>query len=99
MPKKTLTRADLTAALQQEIGMSANDCSHFVEEVLGNLETALVNGDDVKISNFGSFSIRQKKERPGRNPNTNEEHPISARKVVTFKASQKLKERVATRSK
>jgi len=99
MPKKTLTRADLAAALHQEIGVSASDCSHFVEEVLGNIEIALANGEDVKISSFGTFAIRQKKERIGRNPKTNEEYIISSRKVVVFKASQKLKEHVTSRSK
>jgi len=99
MPKKTLTRADLSAALQQEIGTSANDCSHFVDEVLGNIEKALASGDDIKISNFGTFAIHQKKERIGRNPKTNEESIILSRKVVAFKASQKLKAQVAARSK
>ena len=98
MPRKTLTRADLAAALHQEIGISASDCSHFVEEVLDNMANALASGDDVKISNFGTFSLRQKKERMGRNPKTNEEHTIPARKVVTFKPSQKLKKRVTARS-
>ena len=99
MPPKTLTRADLAAALHQEIGMSANDCSYFVEEVLANISNALVNGDDVKISTFGTFAIRQKNERIGRNPKTNEEVVIPPRKVVVFKPSQKLKEQVTARSK
>ena len=99
MPQKTLTRADLTAAIHQGIGMSAKEGSYFVDEVLDNMTTALAGGNDVKISNFGTFSIRQKDERIGRNPKTNEEVPISARKVVIFKASLKLKELVAARPK
>ena len=99
MPQKTLTRADLAAALHKEIGMSDSDCSHLVEEVLENMAYALTNGEDVKISSFGTFSIRQKKERIGRNPKTNEESIISSRKVVVFKAPQKFKGHVAARSK
>ena len=99
MRQKTVTRADLANSLHEEIGMSSKDCSYFVEEVLGNMATALANGDEVKIPNFGTFAIRQKNERTGRNPKTNEDHVIPARKVLIFKASKKLKERVTARSK
>ena len=99
MPQKTLTRADLTAAIHQEIGMSVKEGNHFVDEVLDNMITALAGGNDVKISNFGTFTIRQKEERIGRNPKTNEEALVSARRVVIFKASLKLNELVSARSK
>ena len=99
MPKKTLTRLDLAKSLHQEIGMSVNDGSYFVNEVLDNIARSLINGGEVKISNFGIFSIRQKKERIGRNPKTNEKAVISPRKVVVFKASQNLKGQVTAQPK
>ncbi len=99
MSQKTLTRIDLAKSLNREVGLSHNECSELVEDVLDKIAYSLDEDGKVAISNFGTFAVRQKKERMGRNPKTNEEVPISARKVVMFKASQKLKERVATRSK
>ena len=87
----SLTRADLAAAVQTQIGLSRTESAQLVETVLGEIGDALVGGSNVKISSFGSFVLRSKGLRIGRNPKTGEEIPITARRVVTFHASQKLK--------
>ncbi len=91
MSVKTVTRAELSEAIYQEVGLSRNESADMVESVLSELSDALVNGENVKISSFGSFSVRQKKERIGRNPKTGEEVPISSRKVLVFRPSHVLK--------
>ena len=94
MAGKTLTRAQLTEAVYQEVGLSRNESADLVEAVLGEISKALTRDEMVKISSFGSFFVRQKGQRIGRNPKTGEEIPITPRRVVTFKPGQKLKARV-----
>lgn len=91
---KTLTRADLSEAIYQKVGLSRTESSDIVESVLGEISTALVSGDDVKLTSFGTFSVRHKKARIGRNPKTGEEVPITPRRVLSFRASDVLKERI-----
>ena len=94
MGEKTLTRMDLSEAVFREVGLSRNESADLVESVLQHMSDALVSGEQVKISSFGTFSVRDKAARVGRNPKTGEEIPISARRVVTFRPGQKLKARV-----
>jgi integration host factor subunit alpha len=94
MANGTLTRADLTDAIFQALGISRNESSEFVERILEEVSLALEKGETVKISSFGTFSIRQKKLRMGRNPKTGEEVPITPRRVVTFRASHVLKDQI-----
>ncbi len=94
MEHQTLTRADLAEAVYEEVGLSRNESSDLVESVLNEISKALIRGENVKISSFGSFTLRQKKERIGRNPKTGVEVLISPRTVLTFKASHVLKERI-----
>ena len=93
--QKTLTRMDLTEAVFREVGLSRNESAQLVESVLGHISDALVRGETVKISTFGTFRVRQKAARMGRNPKTGEEVPISPRRVLSFRPSQVMKERVA----
>ena len=94
MADGTLTRAELTEAVYEEVGLSRNESSELVEAVLGEMSNALIRGESVKISSFGSFTIRNKSERIGRNPKTGEEVPITPRRVVIFKPSHVLKSRI-----
>jgi integration host factor subunit alpha len=94
MAGKTLTRAQLTEAVYQEVGLSRNESADLVEAVLGEISTALTRGDMVKISSFGSFFVRQKGQRIGRNPKTGEEVPILPRRVLVFRPSHVLKNRI-----
>ncbi len=94
MAGKTLTRAQLTEAVYQEVGLSRNESADLVEAVLNEISTALTRGDMVKISSFGSFFVRQKGRRIGRNPKTGEEVPILPRKVLVFRPSHVLKNRI-----
>ena len=94
MESRTVTRADLAEVVYEEVGLSRNESSHLVESVLDEVSKALVRGENVKISSFGSFTIREKGERIGRNPKTGVEVPISPRKVLVFKASHVLKDKV-----
>lgn len=94
MSNKTLTRMDLTEAVFREVGLSRNESSALVDAVLQHVSDALVRGEQVKISSFGTFSLRDKNARVGRNPKTGEEVPISPRRVLTFRPSQLMKERV-----
>ena len=89
-----LTKADLAENLFNELGLNKREAKEFVEFFFEKIRTALAEGEQVKLSGFGNFSLRQKNPRPGRNPKTGEEIPISARTVVTFRPGQKLKERV-----
>ena len=90
----TLTRADLAESLHREVGLSRADAARLVEQILSHMCEALAKGENVKISGFGSFILRDKGERVGRNPKTGEEVPISPRRVMTFKASNVLKQRI-----
>lgn len=94
MSGRTMTRADLAEAVYEEVGLSRNESSDLVEAVLDEMMTALIRGENVKISSFGSFSVRQKGERVGRNPKTGVEVPIMPRKVLVFRASHVLKDRI-----
>jgi integration host factor subunit alpha len=94
MVGNTVTRAQLGEAVYQEVGLSRNESGELVEAVLLEISDALIRGETVKISSFGSFSVRQKGQRVGRNPKTGEEVPILPRKVLVFRASHVLKSRV-----
>lgn len=91
---KTITRADLAESVYEQVGLSRNESSDLVESVLDEIMTALIAGDNVKLSSFGSFSVREKGERIGRNPKTGVEVPILPRKVLVFRASHVLKDRI-----
>jgi len=93
---KTLTRADLADAVNREVGLSRQESAQLVEAVLDMVAETLVEGEPVKLSSFGSFVLRDKKGRVGRNPKTGEEVPIEPRRVLVFKPSQVLKDRVDT---
>lgn len=95
MSGKTLTRADLSEAVYQEVGLSRNESAELVESVLSEISQNLVEGGNVKISSFGSFIVRSKDGRIGRNPKTGEEVPIEPRRVLVFRPSQVLKDRVS----
>ncbi len=94
MASKTLTRADLCEAVYQKVGLSRTESSALVESVLDEICESVVDGDSVKLSSFGSFLVRSKNERIGRNPKTGEEVPISPRRVMVFKPSNVLKQAV-----
>ena len=94
MAGATITRADLTEAVYQEVGLSRNESAEFVEAILKEISGALTKGELVKLSSFGSFSVRQKGMRVGRNPKTGEEVPILPRKVLVFRPSHVLKDRI-----
>lgn len=89
-----LTKADMAERLFEEMGLNKREAKDFVELFFNTLSEALERGEEVKLSGFGNFTLRDKKERPGRNPKTGEEIPITARRVVTFRPGQKLKARV-----
>jgi integration host factor subunit alpha len=91
---ETVTRAQLTEAVYQEVGLSRNESSELIETVLEEITRSLEDGETVKISSFGSFSVRQKGQRIGRNPKTGDEVPILPRKVLVFRPSQVLKGRI-----
>ena len=90
----TLTRADIAERLNQEIGLSKAESAALLDQVLDNVTDALVRGENVKLSGFGSFLLRDKKERIGRNPKTGVEVPITPRRVLTFRASQMARETI-----
>lgn len=90
---------DLSEAVFREVGLSRNESAELVETILQHMSDALVNGEQVKISSFGTFSVREKNERVGRNPKTGEEAPIPPRRVLTFRPSHLMKDRVASGKK
>lgn len=90
----TITRADLTESVYEEVGLSRNESADLVESILGEISDALVGGENVKISSFGSFVVRQKGGRIGRNPKTGEEVPIEPRRVLSFRPSQVMKDEI-----
>jgi integration host factor subunit alpha len=94
MSGKTITRAQLSEAVYQEVGLSRNESADLLESVLQQMSEALGRGETVKVSSFGSFSVRQKGQRVGRNPKTGEEVPILPRRVLVFRPSQVLKSRI-----
>ena len=96
---KTTTRSTLSEAVFRNVGLSRNESATLVDTVFGEILKSLIQGSDVKISSFGTFVVRQKKERIGRNPKTGQEVPITARSVVTFRASNVLKLKVNSRNK
>jgi len=94
MSSKTVTRAQLSEAVYQEVGLSRNESADLLEHVLTEISSALARGESVKISSFGSFAVRKKGQRVGRNPKTGEEVPILPRRVLVFRPSQLLKNRI-----
>ena len=94
MAARTVTRANLSEAVYQEVGLSRSESAELVDSVLNEISDALVRGETIKLSSFGSFMVRQKGERVGRNPKTGEEAPILPRRVLVFRPSHALKERV-----
>ena len=99
MSGNTVTRAQLTEAVYQEVGLSRHESADLVESVLLEISTTLAQGEMVKISSFGSFSVRQKGQRIGRNPKTGEEGPILPRRVLVFRPSHVLKNKINTNFK
>ena len=97
--EKTTTRSTLSEAVFKNVGLSRNESSNLVDSVFNEILRSLIGGNDVKISSFGTFIVRNKRERIGRNPKTGEEVPISARQVVTFRASNVLKSKVDNKNK
>src|ERR1700731_2067586 len=94
MAGHTVTRAQLSEAVYQEVGLSRNESAELVESVIAEISDALERGEMVKISSFGSFAVRQKGQRVGRNPKTGQEVPISPRRVLVFRASHALKHQI-----
>ena len=92
----TLTKADMSQILCSEIGVNKREARQIVESFFEHMRAALARGEGVKLSGFGNFTLRQKRQRPGSNPKTGQEIPITARRVVTFKPGQQLKRRVDT---
>src|SRR3546814_345884 len=96
MAAGTLTRADIAARINQQVGLSRNESATIVESILSHMCNALAEGENVKISGFGTFVLRDKAQRIGRNPKTGIEVPILPRRVMTFRASQAMRARVAS---
>ena len=94
MAGRTVTRAHLTEAVYQEVGLSRNESAQLVESVLGEIASTLARGEAVKISSFGTYTVRDKAQRIGRNPKTGEQVPILPRRVLVFRASHVLKNRM-----
>ncbi len=90
----SLTKADIADRLFNEVGLNKREAKEFVDAYFEVIRQALESGENVKLSGFGNFQLREKNQRPGRNPKTGEEIPISARRVVTFRPGQKLRARV-----
>lgn len=94
MGGKTITRADLCESVYRKVGLSRSESAELVESFLDEISDSLVKGDSVKLSSFGSFMVRSKNERIGRNPKTGEEVPISPRRVLVFKPSNVIKDKI-----
>jgi integration host factor subunit alpha len=90
----SLTKAEMADRLFEEVGLNKREAKEFVDAFFESIRNALEAGDNVKLSGFGNYQLREKNQRPGRNPKTGEEIPISARRVVTFRPGQKLRARV-----
>ena len=93
---KTITKADITEHLHNELGLNKSECKTIVEDFFDEIKQSLINNEDVKISGFGNFELINKMARPGRNPKTGEDVTISARRVVTFRAGNKLRQKIAS---
>ena len=91
---KAITKADLADHLFEKVGLNKREAKEFVDLFFEELRSALISEESIKLSGFGNFDVRKQSERPGRNPKTGQQIPVTARKVVTFHASQKLKERM-----
>lgn len=98
MGSQTITRSQLSEVVYQEVGLSRNESAELFETILDKISNTLARGESVKLSSFGSFSVRSKTERIGRNPKTGEEVPILPRKVIVFRPSQVLKDRIEASS-
>lgn len=98
MTVPTLTRAELADAINRGVGLSRADASRMVESILDHVTNALANGEQVKLTGFGTFVLRDKRERVGRNPKTGVEVPITPRRVLGFRASQSVRDRIARQS-
>lgn len=96
MGSGALTKAEMAERLFDEMGLNKREAKELVEQFFEEVKLSLENNEQVKLSGFGNFDLRDKRERPGRNPKTGEEIPIQARRVVTFRPGQKLKSRVET---
>ena len=94
MERKTLTRQDISEALYRDVGLSKHESALMLETVLEHISNALSNGEIVKLSSFGTFASRKKRERIGRNPKTGVAATINARRVISFKPSKLMKERI-----
>ena len=92
----SLTKAEMAERLNEELGLNKREAKEMVESFFDEIRACLASNEQVKLSGFGNFDLRDKRQRPGRNPKTGEEVPISARRVVTFRPGQKLKDRVET---
>ena len=90
----TLTKSDIVEDLNNEIGLNKREAKELVDSVFDTIKETLINGEEVKVSGFGNFQLKEKPDRTGRNPRTGEDVEITARRVVTFKSGQKLKEKV-----
>ena len=91
---KAITKADLAECLFKKVGLNKREAKEFVDLFFEEIRSALISEESIKLTGFGNFDVRKKSERPGRNPKTGQQIPVTARKVVTFHASQKLKERM-----
>ena len=93
---KTITKADIVEHLHDELGLNKSECRQLVEDFFQEIRESLINNEEVKLSGFGNFELIDKKSRPGRNPKTGEDVTISARRVVTFRAGNKLRKKIAS---
>ena len=93
---KTITKADIVDYLSNELGLNKSECKILIEDFFDEIKKSLINNEEVKLSGFGNFELINKKERPGRNPKTGEDVTITARRVVTFRAGNKLRKKIAT---
>ncbi|MFL2706559.1 MAG: integration host factor subunit alpha [Gammaproteobacteria bacterium] len=93
---KTITKAHIVEYIHDELGLNKSECRQLVEDFFQEIRESLINNEEVKLSGFGNFELIDKKSRPGRNPKTGEEVTISARRVVTFKAGNKLRKKIAS---
>ncbi|MDB3880792.1 integration host factor subunit alpha [Gammaproteobacteria bacterium] len=92
---KTITKADIVDYLNNELGLNKSECKILVEDFFDEIKNSLINNEEVKLSGFGNFELIDKKARPGRNPKTGEDVTITARRVVTFRAGNKLRKKIA----
>tara|TARA_B100001113_G_scaffold1681_1_gene1463 strand:+ start:25 stop:321 length:297 start_codon:yes stop_codon:yes gene_type:complete len=93
---KTITKADIIEHLHNDLGLNKSECKVLAEDFFEEIKNSLINNEDVKLSGFGNFELLEKKARPGRNPKTGEEVTISARRVVTFRAGNKLRKKITS---